>query len=89
MTTVVVEVVVIAVLAAFFPLIGLNRFILISLGIVTNETFSLTEMTWFRLYSSSITVDDIKSKSQDKHVKLSSNSIHSLSHKRLLVKICR
>ena len=34
------------------------------------EAFSLTEIIWFCLYSSWIRVDDIKYRSQEKHVKL-------------------
>ena len=49
-----------------------SRRVLIWVGIVTSEAFSLTELTWFRLNSSWITVDDIKARSKEKHVKLSS-----------------
>ena len=55
--------------------------ILIWIGIVTSEAFSLTEINWFRLNSSWITVDDIKSRSQEKHAKLSSKFNLFLSHK--------
>ena len=54
--------------------------VLIWVGIVTSEAFSLTEMIWFRLNSSWITVDDIKSRSQEKHVKLSPKFNSLLSH---------
>ena len=57
-----------------------SRRVLIWVGIVTSEAFSLTEMIWFRLNSSWITVDDIKSRSQEKHVKLSSKFNSLLSH---------
>ena len=51
-----------------------SRTVLIWVGIITSEAFALTEMIWFCLYSSWITVDDIKSRGrgQEKHVKLSS-----------------
>ena len=52
--------------------------VLIRVGIVTSEVFSLTEMIWFRLHSSWITVDGIKSRTQAKHVQLSSK-LYSLS----------
>ena len=54
--------------------------VLIRVGIVTSEAFSLTEMIWFRLHSSWITVDDIKFRSQAKHVQLSSKLYSLLSH---------
>ena len=57
-----------------------SRRVLIWVGIVTSEAFSLTEMIWFHLNSSWITVDDIKSRSQEKHVKLSSKFHSILSH---------
>ena len=56
--------------------------VLIRVGTVTCEAFSLTEMIWFCIYSSWITVDDIKSRSQEKHVKSSSNLNSLLSHER-------
>ena len=56
--------------------------VLIWVGTVTCEAFSLTEMIWFCIYSSWITVDDIKSRSQEKHVKSSSNLNSLLSHER-------
>ena len=58
-----------------------SRRILIWDGIVTSEAFSLTEMIWFRLNSSWITVDYIKSRSQEKHVKVSSKFDSRLPHK--------
>ena len=57
-----------------------SRRILIWDGIFTSEAFSLTEMIWFRLNSSWITVDYIKSRSQEKHVKLSSKFNSLLPH---------
>ena len=44
--------------------------VLIWVGIVTSEACCLTEVMWFHLHSSWITVDDIKFRSQEKHVKL-------------------
>ena len=49
-----------------------SRTVLLWVGIVASETFSLTKMIQFRLYSSWIKVDDIKSRCQEQHVKLSS-----------------
>ena len=57
-----------------------TRRVLIWVGTVTSEAFSLNEMIWFRLNSSWITVDDIKSRSQEKHVKLSPKFNSLLSH---------
>ena len=48
---------------------------------LTSEAFSLTETIWFHLNSSWITVYDRKSRSQEKHVKLSSKLNSVLSHK--------
>ena len=47
------------------------------------RSLSFTEITWLCFESSSVTVDDIRFKSQEKYVQLSLNfiSIHSLSHK--------
>ena len=56
--------------------------VLIWVGTVTCEAFSLTERIWFCLYSSWIEVDDITSRSQKKHVKLSSKCNSQLSHER-------
>ena len=56
--------------------------VLIWVWIVTSEAFSLSEMIWFRLYSSWITIDEIKSRSQEKHVTLSSKFYSLLSHER-------
>ena len=56
--------------------------VLIWVETVTCEAFSLTEMIWFCLYSSWNTVDDIKSRSQEKHVKLCSKLNSLLSHKK-------
>ena len=55
-----------------------SRRVLIWVGI--SEAFSLTEMIWFRLNSSWNTVDEIKSRSQEKHVTLSSKFNSLLSH---------
>ena len=57
-----------------------SRRVLIWVGIVTSEAFSLNEMIWFRLNSSWITIDDIKSRSEEKHVKLSLKFNSLLSH---------
>ena len=59
-----------------------SRTVLIWVGTVTCEAFSLTERIWFCLYSSWIAVDDITSRSQKKHVKLSSKCNSHLSHER-------
>ena len=40
--------------------------VLIGVGIVTSEAFSSTEIIWFRLNSSLITVDSIKSRIQER-----------------------
>ena len=57
-----------------------SRRVLIWVGVVISEGFSLTQMIWFRFNSSWIIVDDIKSRSQEKYVQLSSkfNSLLSL-----------
>ena len=57
------------------PLYLLNLRLNICIGndsSIGSEAFSLTEMIWFHLNSSWNTVDEIKSRSQEKHVKLSS-----------------
>ena len=54
--------------------------VLIWVGIVTGETFSLTEMIRLRLNSFWITVDRIKSTSKEKQIKLSSKFNSLLSH---------
>ena len=56
--------------------------ILIWVGIVTREAFYLTEMIWFYLYSSWTEFDDIKSRNQEKPVKLSSKFNSLLPHER-------
>ena len=69
LTSVVVELVVISVLATFFPLVQSS-----SVSMTWNShwwsLFFLTEMIWFCLYASWITVNDIKSRSQEKQSKV-------------------
>ena len=60
----------------------------IRVGVVTSEPFSLTEMICFRLYSSWITVDEIKSRSQEKHIKSFLKFSSLLSHERSLLFQC-
>ena len=57
-----------------------SRRVLIWVGIVISEAFSLTEMIWFRLNSSWIIVDDIKCRTQEKYVQLSWKFNSLLSH---------